>query len=271
MFKGVTVAAFLFLLSITAQAQLPNASQGRVFQYDLIDGAQRRGLKPLAPDDQFIDPAKSLLKLNRQIEMQFLPPDFFPSFEQEDESVKRKALRYAVAYYRDCEVPGVVGLFDVLLGMRFDTRNGPLEVKYYHVATIVNPNKVQLPEDRPSMAILKAAECSVMLFLIDGASQQALITFEGIFTENPHAVNFIITDDVDGIKADESVQKFAIFVRGGSARASLFVLNTDVNLKAVETFEVIRDLPATDRAYIFGILPALIPYRGAVVTSKSEK
>ena len=121
------------------------------------------------------------------------------------------------------------------------------------------------------MAILKASDCSAMLFLIDGANQQALITFEGIFTETPHPVNFIITDDVDGIKTDESVQRFAVFVRGGAARASLFILNTEVNLKTVETFEVIRDLPATDRAYIFGILPALIPYRGAVVTNKSDK
>lgn len=270
MFRGVVVAAVLFILAIQVQAQTSIVADQRIFQYDQIDGSFRRGLKPLAASDFFIDPSNSLLKLQRQIGIHFLPADFLPSVETENEPFKRKALRYAIAYYRDCEVPGIDGFFDVMLGLRFDTRNGALNVKYFRVATIINPNKVQVPEDRPAIGILQAGEGSAMLFLVDG-SRQSLVTFEGLFTENPHAVNFIATDDVDGIAIDESVQKFAIFVRGGASRSSLFILNTDTSLKELQTFEVIRDLPSTDRAYIFGILPGLVPYRGASIPNKSDK
>jgi hypothetical protein len=257
MLRAVMAAVFLFVLSITAQAQVGSDARARgVFQYDLLDGTTQSNLTPLAAADLFIDPENSLVNLQQQIDIEFLPPDFYPAVETEKDSFRLRHLRYAVAFYRDCEIAGVAGLVDVMLGLRFDTRDNALSVQYFRVATIINQKKVRVPADRSAVAVLKASNCSVMLFSFDGA-QQNLLTFEGIFTESPHQVNLLATDDVDGIKADESVQKFAVFVRGGADRSSLFILNTDATLKELQTFEVFKDLPSANNTSIFGILPAL--------------
>src|SRR5436305_879849 len=136
MFRGIMVAIFLFALAAQTQAQLSSSFKERgIYQYDLVKGTQSNGVKPLGDlGDQFISPTDSLIKqLQRQVEFQFLPSSFIPSIESETESFKRKALRYAIAYYRDCQVTGIQGFVDVLIGLRFDTRSGPLDVKYYRV------------------------------------------------------------------------------------------------------------------------------------------
>src|SRR5438045_5143843 len=123
MFRGIMVAIFLFALAAQTQAQLSSSFKERgIYQYDLVKGAQSNGaqsnsVKPLDDlGDQFISPTDSLIKqLQRQVEFQFLPSSFIPSIESETESFKRKALRYAIAYYRDCQVTGIQGFVDVLI------------------------------------------------------------------------------------------------------------------------------------------------------------
>ncbi|MCS6885351.1 MAG: hypothetical protein RMM17_05870 [Acidobacteriota bacterium] len=253
---------FFIIVSVQAQQNLDVLKSRAAFKFDLLYGFNSiRNQSEEVPD--FIEPPKSLLKLQRQLDMQFLPPDFYPLVETETNDFNKRALRYAVAYYRDCEIPGLDGFFDVMLPMRFDSRGGVLKVTYYRNATIINPIKVQIAEDRPSFAVITSNQVSALLLLLEGTRQQ-LFSFEGLFTENPKAVAFLSTDDVDGIKADLSVDKFAIFVRGGAARASLFVLNADVSLRDMKTYEVLKDLASTDRAYIFTILPALVPNYRAV-------
>jgi len=264
MLRGATVVAALLLLTIQAQAQL---STGPKSEIQSVRKSLKPNLNPLDDEHQpgFVDPKVALLVLQRQADIQFLPPDFFPKVEPETDPVKRKSIRYAIAFYRDSEVKGISGLVDVMVGLRFDTRNGALNITYFSEYTIININKIQIPEDRPFMAVLPNQNGSVLLFFIDGIRQN-LITFEGIFTDRSEQVNFITTDDIDGIKTDEIRQKFAIFVRGGAASGSLFVLNTDTSLKDVQIFEVIKSLPATDRAYIFGTSAGAIPYRGVTLS-----
>jgi hypothetical protein len=265
MLRGALIVAALLSLSIQVQAQLPT---GQKNEFISIRKSLKSNLNPLADNKPgFLDPKNSLLTLQRQADIQFMPPGFIPKVETETDPDKRKALRYAIAFYRDSEVGGINGLVDVMVGLRFDTRNGMLEIKYFSEYTVININRVQVPDDRPFLAILPDREGSVLLFFLDGIRQN-LITFEGIFTDNAKQVNFITTDDIDGIKTDEIKQKFAIFVRGGAANGSLFVLNTDTSLKDVEIFEVIKSLPATDRAYIFGTSSGAVPYRGVIVSNK---
>ncbi len=255
---------FGLFLVVDVQAQsLDRIKEMPSFKFDLLNGFTS-GVDPQNDVPDFIDPSKSLLKLQRQLDIQFLPSTFYPQVETETNDFNKRALRYGVGYYRDCEIPGLDGFFDVMLPMRFDTRGGVLKVTYYRNATIINPIKVEIPEDKPAFAVTTANQVSALILFLEGTRQQ-LISFEGLFTENPKAVAFISTDDVDGVKTDQSIDKFAVFVRGGAARASLFVLNADVDLKDIKTFEVLKDLASTDRAYIFAILPALVPYRAVPV------
>lgn len=261
MSKAIYIFLFFLISIISTQAQTTTALSDRaLLRYDLVKGLDT-GIRPLqqgSDDPEFVEPEKSLLKLQRQVDMQMLPSDFFPAVEKETEPFKRRALRYAVAYYRDCEVPGLIGFFDVIVPLRLDTRSGALKITYYRISTIVNPNRLQFPEDRPAVAVLPDGQASILLLFLEGTRQQ-LFTFEGLFTENPRPIAFLSADDVDGVKADPNVGKFAVFVRGGASRASLFVLNADVTLQNLQNFEVIKDLSATDRAVVFSILPALVP------------
>ncbi|MEW6735241.1 MAG: hypothetical protein AB1489_28375 [Acidobacteriota bacterium] len=263
MLRVLIVVALLLIATTSAAAQISGNAQNRpIFRINLTPNNNSGSIQTLDLGENFIKPEDSIIKLQRQVGFTFLPAGFLPALETETEPFKRRALRYAIGYYRDCEVPGLQGFFDVMVGMRFDTRNGLLEVRYFKEAMAVNPNIVQFPEDRSAFAVLPATQGSAMLFLLEGSKEQ-LFTFEGLFTENPRQVNFLTSDDVDGIATDEGSQKFAVFIRGGAERASLFVLNTDTNLQEVVTYEVLRDLPSTDRVYIFSILNALVPYRAA--------
>src|SRR5438477_3967675 len=124
MLRGVMVASVLLILSIQAQAQLSAPAQERGdSQFKLVHRSLSSSLNPLANGGSFVDPTKSLLKLQRQTDIQFLPVGFIPKVETETDSSKLKALRYAVAYYRDSEAVGIAGLVDVMVGLRFDTRN----------------------------------------------------------------------------------------------------------------------------------------------------
>ncbi len=260
--KRILIMAIMLLtVVIRVDAQVNGTREPGFLRYDLVSGDS---IRTLADDPvDFIDPDKSILKLQRQVDLQFLPSNFFPTVETETEPFKRRALRYGIAYYRDCEVPGLQGFFDVILPIRMDTRDGALKIQYYRTSIIVNTNRFQFPEDRPASAILPADDGSaaMMLFVIQDG-KQVLVTMEGLFTENPHQVNFLITNDVEGIKSDDNAKKFAIFLRAGTERANLIILNTDVSLKAIERFDVIKDLPASNRAYVFLILPSLT-FRGA--------
>jgi hypothetical protein len=213
---------------------------------------------------KFIDPKSSIVTAQRQVELLFLPSSFLPSIEKETDPIRRKNLRYAVSYYRDCQVAGIAGFVDVVIPLRFDTRSGAIEIKYLNQFVIVNPAVAQFPEDRPAFAALPLEEGSIML-LVNISGGQQIVTFEGIFTSDPHPVDVLTLDDVDGVKADETANKFAIFVRGGAARASLFILNSETSLQNLESLEAFRDLSASDRAYIFTILPAVVPYRVAPI------
>lgn len=254
------VKRFFFVVMCVMFIVVEVEGQG-IFKYDLEYGIGGVGIE--GERDDFIDPSKSLVKLQRQLYIEYLPSSFYPEVEEERNDFNKRALRYGIGYYRDCEVAGLAGFFDVMLPMRFDTRGGVLKVSYYRNATIINPSKVEIAEDKAAFAVITANEVSALILFLEGGRQQ-LISFEGLFTENPRAVAFISTDDVDGVKGDLSIDKFAVFVRGGAARASLFVLNTDVELKDIKTFEVLKDLASTDRAYIFAMLPALV-YRAVAV------
>src|ERR1051326_1469281 len=117
MLRGTFFAAVLvlFIVTISAQAQSSDALKNHgIIRYEI---SKKGGIKPLDTGDIFISPKDSLLKLQRQVEFHMLPATFSPAVETEMESFKRKALRYAVVYYRDSEVPGISGFRDVLLGI----------------------------------------------------------------------------------------------------------------------------------------------------------
>jgi hypothetical protein len=272
MLRAVLIAAVLIWTATLAHAQKPVTLPGSVKKIDGLTtlDLSRTGIKPLAGDEDgnYLLPKNSLLKLQRQAEFLMLPAGFYPANETETDGFRRKALRYAIAYYRDSEVPGFDDFRDVLLGMRFDTRDGKLEVRYFHVAIIVDPNRIVFPEDRPSLAVLPDAEATALLFFFQGQQQQ-LLSFEGMFSENPHPANFIGGDDVDGVKADYNYGKFAVFVRGGGARGSLFLILTDATLGDIQTYELLRDLPSSDQAVVFQVLPAASPTFRAAPTSSS--
>ncbi len=266
------IAALLLFIAVTAQAQKPQPRavgiKGDLSKYIFSqkNGAPRKnGARPNDAGDEFIAPEDSLLSLRRQVELQMFPADFYPAVEPETDPAKRQAIRYGIAYYRDSQAPGISGSVDLMFPLRFDTRSGALSISYFHVYFVINTSKVEYQEGRPALAVLPTAEGSAMLFVAQQGKQE-LVTFEGLFTENPHFVNLLSGSDIDGIKTDDIVGEFAVFVRGGSDRASLFVLNSDTSLDNVQTYEVISNLPASDRAYIFEIIPAQNPtYVGAPV------
>lgn len=259
MLRAVFFLIFLVFFVGQVHAQTtPNNNPSAFFTYSLDKGLNKDNLNPLASEDPFIFPKDSLAKLNRQVVLQLLPTTFFPSIEKESDRFKLKALRYGITFFRDCEIPGLTGFYDVIIGTRLDTRSGKLELKYFRTAIVLNPKVVQIPEDRPSFASLGDADGTVMLFLFEDNKQQ-LISYEGIFSDDPHAVNFLSGDDVIGLTRDEIRGKFVIFVRGGVNRSSIFLLLTDANLKNTQSVEVIKDLPSTDQAFIFEIIPALLP------------
>lgn len=265
MFKGLTAAVIILFAASAASAQSPSGIKDWVYKYSISGGKQDSSIRPLEGDQaKFIDPKDSLITLQRQVEIQFLSKDFLPSIEKETDPIRRKNLRYAVGYYRDCQVAGIAGFVDVVLPLRFDSRSGSLEIKYFNQSIIVNPAVAQFPEDRSAFAVLPLEQGAAMLLLNISGGQQ-IITFEGLFTSDPHPVDVLTLDDVDGLKADESANKFAVFVRGGAARASLFILNSGTSLQDLDSIESFRDLAATDRAYIFTILPAVVPYRVAPI------
>jgi hypothetical protein len=249
--------AILILLFVTITSFAQTNSTSPFVRLDLIKSTDSPS-KPLAEDDPFVAPKDSILKLQRQAEFHLLPADFFPDQEKETNAFRRKALRYAVAYYRDCEVPGFRDFRDVMLGLRLDTRNGALEIRYYRTALIIDPFQVQFPEDSSALAVLPQREATALALFSSNGKQQ-LIAFEGLFTDNPRPTNFLGSDDVDGLKADPKTGKFIFFVRGGGSRAALFAIVTDLELQQVTTLELLRDLANSDRAFIFEILPSTAP------------
>lgn len=255
MLRAIISLIFLFIFVGQIQAQTKDKAS---FTYNLIEGFNLDQTKPLASEEPFILPQSSLAKLRRQIIFQLLPSDFFPSVEKETDKFKRKALRYGVGYFRDCEIPGLTGFYDVILGMRLDSRNGKLELRYFRTAIVLNPRVVQFPEDRRAFGALKDADGTLMLFLFEN-NQQEVITYEGLFTDDPHTSNFIGADDVIGVSTDNSRGKFALFVRGGVNRSSIFLLLTDGNLKDFQSVELVKDIKSFDQALIFEILPSLLP------------
>jgi hypothetical protein len=262
MLRVAILFIFLTFFAGQVQAQTPsnntNNNPSKLFTYNLAKGFNKENIQPLASDDPFIFPQESLAKLKRQVVFQLLPANFFPSIEKESDRFRLKALRYGVTLFRDCEIPGLTGFYDVIIGTRLDTRSGKLELKYFRTAIVLNPKVVQIPEDRPSFASLQDADGTVMLFLFED-NKQELLTYEGVFTDDPHATNFLGGDDIVGVSRDEIKGKFAIFSRGGVNRSSIFLLLTDGNLKDTQSVEVIKDLPSTDQAFIFEIIPALLP------------
>lgn len=251
------IIALLMLLSVTKiSAQNDKLLSQGIVRYDLAKSSS----SPNPSDEDsspFILPKDSFLKLQRQLDLKMLPAGFFPALETEGDPFKRKALRYGIAYYRDSEVPGLAGFQDVVVPVRFDTRNGQLEIRYFRTALIIISQKVQIPEDRPAMAILSNGNmATMMLFLFEG-NRQELVSFEGLFADDPHPTNFIGADDVVAVNADEGTQRFAAFFRGGATRNSLFLLLTDPTLNDIQTSELIHDLPSTDQAFVFQIIPSL--------------
>ncbi|MBI4854977.1 MAG: hypothetical protein HY819_24520 [Acidobacteria bacterium] len=258
MLRAVILLIFVIFFAGQIQAQTPsNNSPSGFFTYNLAKGFNQNTIEPLASDDPFILPKESLAKLQRQANFQLLPTNFFPSTEKEADRFKLKALRYGIAFFRDCEIPGLTGFYDVILGTRLDTRSGKLELRYFRTAIVLNPKVVQIPEDRPAFASLQDADGTVMLFLFED-NKQELVSYEGIFTDDPHATNFLGGDDVIGVSRDELKGKFAIFTRGGVNRSSIFLLLADANLKDIQSVELIKDIPSTDQAFIFEIIPALL-------------
>lgn len=251
------IIALVMLLSVTKiYAQNDKLLSQGIISYNLA----KTSSSPHPSDDDtsaFVLPKDSFLKLQRQLDLKMLPAGFFPAQETEGDPFKRKALRYGIAYYRDSEVPGLPGFQDVVVPLRFDTRNGQLEVRYFRTALVIVSQKVQIPEDRPAVAVLSNGDtATLMLFLFEG-NKQELVSFEGLFADDPHPTNFIGADDVVAVNADEGSQKFAAFFRGGATRNSLFLLLTDATLNNIQTSELIHDLPSTDQAFVFQIIPSL--------------
>lgn len=258
MLRAIVFSIFLIFCIGHVQAQTTtNNNLQSSFSYSLTKGFNKDNINPLALGEPFILPETSLAKLPRQVLFQLLPVDFFPSIETETDQFRRKALRYGVAYFRDCEIPGLTGFYDVIIGIRLDTRSGKLETRYFRTATVLNPKIVQFPEDRPAFAVLKDTDATAMIFLFEN-NKEELITYEGLFTDDPHAVNSIGADDVVGVSTDKTRGRFALFVRGGQNRSSLFLLLTDASMKNLQSVELAKDVSSSDQTFIFEIIPALL-------------
>jgi hypothetical protein len=261
MLRGIIIVAMLFVSTAPAHAQTAlDLNDLGISHINLTRHSQGGYINSLV-EEPFIDPSDSIIKLQQQASLHFLPPGFIPAAESEIDSLRRNQLRYAIAYYRNCQVSVVEGQVDILLAMRFDTRDGLLNVKYYSTITIINSSKVQFQEDNASMAVLPNAQGSALLFFKQG-EKQILVGMEGIF-EVPRTVGLLTLTDLEGIKADETMQNFAVFVRGGGARSNVFIINTDAQFKEITTNELISNLPINEPAYIFKVLMPSQNYRGA--------
>ncbi len=264
------IVSLIFLVFFFGHVQAQTTTNNNLpssFSYNLTKGFNKDNVDPLALGEPFILPETSLAKLPRQVLFQLLPADFFPSLETENDQFKRKALRYGLAYFRDCEIPGLTGFYDVIIGIRLDTRNGKLETRYFRTATVLNPKVVQFPEDRPAFATLKNSDATAMIFLFEN-NKEEFITYEGLFTDDPHAVNSIGADDVVGISTDKARSKFALFVRGGLNRSSLFLLLTDASFKDLQSVELAKDVSSSDQTFIFEIIPALLANTPSATSAK---
>jgi len=266
MLKTILSIFILLLITLEAHAQIDKKPQ--FIPYDLARGVADQ-ISPLEDGPPFIAPNRSLVKLQRQVVMQFLPPGFVPNLEPEQDSSRRKFIRYGFAYYRDNEIPGFPGFRDIIVPLRFDSRDGFLDVKYYRNVLIV-PFTFDFPENRSSLAILPENEGTALLLFLEGTSNKFLLSLSNLF-DDPKMVNFLAFDEVEAIQADSEFQKFLIFTRGGSSRSSLFISTTSAMLDPIsQGVELIKDLPINNQAYIFKISPNTEPkFRGAAVPPKS--
>ncbi|MEW6736287.1 MAG: hypothetical protein AB1489_33650 [Acidobacteriota bacterium] len=244
MWRMAKIALVCLIFVVPVQAQLSQGAQNLgIFHYGLSASATRQ---------PFIEPAEAGMQLQRQVCLQFLPDGFIPVVETEKDPTRRKALRYAIAYYQDCQVAGFPNSVDVLIGLRIEL-GGPLKVKYFRAYTVIQPTRLQFQEERSAMAILAQTEGSALLFF-KAAERQLVINFEGLF-ESPHAASLLAVADLAGIKTDESIQQYILVVRGGRDRASVFAINVDPLLQQFKSYELFRDLSSSDATSIFEILP----------------
>lgn len=255
MLKFVLCIIILIVVAPIALAQRQVEKKPEFIHYDLVKGVPDE-IKPLEGDDSppFIPPKNSLVKLQRQVVMQLLPSGFNPVAEPEQDSSRRKLIRYGFAYYRDNEIPGFPGFRDIIVPLRFDSTNGFLDVKYYRSVLIV-PFTFDFPENRSSLALLPQDEGTALLLFLEGTSNKFLLSLSNLF-DDPKMVNFLAFDEVEAIQSDAEFQKFIIFTRGGTSRSSLFVSTTSASLDPIsQGLELVKDLPINNEAYIFKISP----------------
>jgi hypothetical protein len=256
------------LLALTIGAKAQENKKPEFVRYDLLKGIPDK-ISPLEDGPAFIAPKTSLVKLQRQVILQLLPTGFTPLVEPEQDSSRRKLIRYGFAYYRDNEIPGFPGFRDIIVPLRFDSTEGSLDVKYYRNVLIV-PFTFDFPENRSSIALLPQDEGTALLLFLEGTSNKFLLSLSNLF-DDPKMLNFLAFDEVEAIQSDAEFQKFIIFTRGGSNRSSLFVLTTSANLDPIsQGVELIKDLPINNESYIFKIFPNTeLKFRGGAVPNKS--
>jgi hypothetical protein len=188
-----TILSIIILLVIAIETQAQTDKPPQFIPYDLARGSSK-DISPLIPSDcesgpVFIEPRCSIVKLQRQAIMQFLPPGFIPDVEPEKDSSRSKFIRYGFAYYRDNEIPGFPGFRDIIVPLRFDSRNGFLDVKYYRNVLIV-PFTFDFPENRSSLAILPQDQGTALLLFLEGTNNKFLLSLSNLF-DDPKMVNFL--------------------------------------------------------------------------------
>ncbi len=276
MLKIILSIITLLVIAIEAQAQVDK--KPIFIPYDLAKGISTNidhsNISPLIPSDcpqgrAFIEPRCSIIKLQRQVTMQLLPPGFVPDIEPEQDPSRRKLIRYGFAYYRDNEIPGFPEFRDLIVPVRLDATSGFLDIKYYRNILIV-PLTFDFPENRSSLAILPQEQGTALLLFLQGTSNKFLLSLSNLFDE-PKMVNFLAFDEVEAIQADTEFEKFVIFTRGGPSRSSLFISTTNASLDPIsQGQELIKDLPINNQAYIFKISPNNEPkFRGAAAPPKT--
>ncbi|MBI4851229.1 MAG: hypothetical protein HY819_05325 [Acidobacteria bacterium] len=263
------ILSIITLLAISLEAHAQANKKPEFIRYDLVKGLPNDNISPLEDGPPFIPPKNSLVKLQRQVIMQFLPSTFTPFVEPEQDSSKRKLIRYGFAYYRDNEIPGFPGFRDIIVPLRFDSTKGFLDVTYYRNVLIV-PFTFDFPENRSSIALLPQDEGTALLLFLEGTSNKFLLSLSNLFDE-PKMVNFLAFDEVEAIQSDAEFEKFIIFTRGGTNRSSLFVSTTSASLNPISPgVELIKDLPINNESYIFKVSPNTeLKFRGAPVPPKT--
>lgn len=262
-------------LLIFAQTPSPFNKKSSAFTFhDMVKEAPK-GIKPLAEGDEgnpaFVTPNNLLIKLGRQLEFQLLPQGFYPKDEPEKDPQKRKFIRYAIAYYRDCEVIAFSDLRDVLLGVRFDTRDGFLDTKYYHVYLSIDPLQAQFVENSSGLGVASIDEGTAFAFFLLG-EEQTILSIKGVFQDPSEIQSQIGTDDFDGLTVDPDTGKVAIYVRKGGNSSGVFLLLADPALKNIEQVTLLNDVPATSRAFIFKISDGVnTTFRGGEVPASANK